>query len=52
MNPAAEMQNLAMLFSAHKFQSFDPFLMNGRAMNQSSVIITAANTSRQHSSYL
>jgi hypothetical protein len=34
MNPAAEMQNLAVLFPVHKIQSFDPFPMNGRAMNR------------------
>ena len=35
MNPAAGMQNLAVLFRVHKLRSFDPFPMNGRAMNQS-----------------
>jgi hypothetical protein len=35
MNPAAGMQNLAVLFRVHKFLSFDPFPMNGRAMNRS-----------------
>jgi hypothetical protein len=29
------MQNLAVLFRVHKLRSFDPFPMNGRAMNQS-----------------
>jgi hypothetical protein len=28
------MQNLAVMFSFHKFHSFDPFPMNGKAMNQ------------------
>jgi hypothetical protein len=35
MNPAAEVQNFAVLFSFHKFQGFDPLSMNGLAMNQS-----------------
>jgi hypothetical protein len=35
MNPAAEVQNFAVLFRFHKFQGFDPLSMNGRAMNQS-----------------
>jgi hypothetical protein len=35
MNPAAEMHNLAVLFHIHKFQSYDPFPMNGRVMNRS-----------------
>jgi hypothetical protein len=35
MNPAAEVQNFAVLFHFHKFQSYDPLSMNGRAMNQS-----------------
>jgi hypothetical protein len=35
MNPAAEMQNFAVLFRIHKFQSFDPMSMNGRAVNRS-----------------
>jgi hypothetical protein len=29
------MKNFAVLFSVHKFQSFDPFPMNVQAMNQS-----------------
>jgi hypothetical protein len=35
MNPAAEVQNFAVLFRFHKFQSIDPLSMNGRAMNWS-----------------
>jgi hypothetical protein len=38
INPVAEMQNLAVLFCVHKFQTFDPFQMNGRAMNTSRLI--------------
>jgi hypothetical protein len=40
MNPAAlaEMQIFAVLFRVHKFQSFDPFSMNERAMNRSNLI--------------
>jgi hypothetical protein len=34
MNPAAEVQNFAVLFRFHKFQGFDPLSMNGRAMNR------------------
>jgi hypothetical protein len=35
MNPAAAVQNFAVLLRFHKFQSFDPLSMNVRAMNQS-----------------
>jgi hypothetical protein len=35
MNPAAEVQNFAVLFRFHKFQGFDTLSMNGQAMNQS-----------------
>jgi hypothetical protein len=35
MNPAAGMQNLAVLFHVHMLRRCDPFPMNGRAMNRS-----------------
>jgi hypothetical protein len=37
MNPAAEVQNFAVLFRFHMFQGFDPLSMNGRAMNRSPI---------------
>jgi hypothetical protein len=45
MNPAAEVQNCAVLFRFHKFRTsesevpgFDPLSMNGRTMNRSRLI--------------
>jgi hypothetical protein len=35
MNPAAEVQNFAVLFRFYKLQGFDQLSMNGRAMNRS-----------------
>jgi hypothetical protein len=51
MNPAAKMQIFAMLFRVHKFQSFDSFSMNERAMNWSNPIhrgCTHAQAAQQH----
>jgi hypothetical protein len=35
MNPAAEVQNFAVLFRFHKFQGFEPLSIKRRAMNWS-----------------
>jgi hypothetical protein len=48
MNLAAEMQNFAVLFRVHKFQSFDPFLMNGQAMNPTHRCCTHAQMAQPH----